>query len=41
MQSIHKEGKHSCEYCDYKATRQDSLRRLVQFIHDGVKYSSH
>ena len=39
VQSIHDGVKHSCEYCNYKATAKGSLKIHVQSVHEGVKHS--
>ena len=39
MQSIHDRVKHSCEYCNYKASQKGHLQALVQSVHEGVKHS--
>ena len=39
MQSIHDGVKHSCEYCDYKATTKGNLQAHVQSVHEEIKYS--
>ena len=39
VQSIHDGVKHSCEFCDFKATTKDNLQAHVHSVHEGVKYS--
>ena len=33
-----KRSKLLCDKCEYKASRQDNLRRHTQAVHNGIKY---
>jgi len=39
VKSVQKGIKHSCELCEYKATKKWHLQQHVKAVHEGVKYS--
>ena len=38
MMSIHEAVKHSCEFCEFKASTKGTLVRHAKSIHDGFKH---